>query len=154
MCIDYRALNRVTVKSRYPISRADELIDQLRITRVFSKIDLRGRYHQVRVEPSDYAKISFHTRYRSSEYTVMPFGLTNAPDTPEQQTQLKNLTSSLNATPTATAVPSLTSPTTLFYSIPKTSACPSPQNSAPILRAILHQPHDHTHHCPPPPPPW
>ncbi|CAI7797293.1 unnamed protein product [Closterium sp. NIES-54] len=81
MCIDYRALNRVIVKSRYPIPHADELIDQQRTARVFSKIDLRGGYHEIRVEPSDCAKMSFWTRYESFEYTVMPFGLTNAPAT-------------------------------------------------------------------------
>ncbi|CAI7814789.1 unnamed protein product, partial [Closterium sp. NIES-54] len=63
-----------------PIPRADKLIDQLRTARVFfSKIELRGGYHQIRVEPSDCAKTTFRTRYRSFEYTVMPFGLTNAP---------------------------------------------------------------------------
>ncbi|CAI7798791.1 unnamed protein product [Closterium sp. NIES-53] len=77
----YRALNRVTVKSRYPIPRADELIEQLRTARVFSKIDLRGGHHQIRVEPSDCAKTAFRTRYGSFEYTVMPFGLTNMPAT-------------------------------------------------------------------------
>ncbi|CAI7891033.1 unnamed protein product [Closterium sp. NIES-54] len=81
MCIDYRALNRVIVKSRYPIPHADELIDQLQTARVFSKIDLRGGYHEIRVEPSDCAKMAFWTRYESFEYTVMPFGLTNAPAT-------------------------------------------------------------------------
>ncbi|CAI7765060.1 unnamed protein product [Closterium sp. NIES-53] len=69
MCIDYRALNGVTIKSRYPIPRADELIDQLRTAQVFSKIDLRGGYHQVRVNPPDCPK------------TVIPFGLTNTPAT-------------------------------------------------------------------------
>ncbi|GJP39776.1 hypothetical protein CLOM_g24121, partial [Closterium sp. NIES-68] len=76
MCIDYRALNRVTIKSRYPIPRGDDLIDQLRGAIFFSKIDMRGGYHQLRVHKADCYKMAFRTRYWSYEYTVMPFGKT------------------------------------------------------------------------------
>ncbi|GJP29919.1 hypothetical protein CLOM_g20478 [Closterium sp. NIES-68] len=81
MCNDYRALNRVIIKSRYPIPRADKLIDQLRGAKFFSKIDQRCGYHQIRVNDADCYETAFRTRYGSCEYTVMSFGLTNVPST-------------------------------------------------------------------------
>jgi hypothetical protein len=79
MCIDYRFLNEVTVKNKYPLPRIEDLFDQLRGAGVFSKIDLRSGYHQLRIRPLDIPKITFITKYGLYELTVMSFGLTNTP---------------------------------------------------------------------------
>jgi hypothetical protein len=79
LCVDYRKLNEVTIKNKYPLPKSEDLFDQLNGSKVFSKIDLRTGYHQLKARESNIPKTAFTTRYGLFEYTMMSFGLTNAP---------------------------------------------------------------------------
>lgn len=81
MCVDYRALNKITVKNKYPIPNTNELFDQLGGAWIFFKLDLKSGYHQVPIKVGDKPKATCVTHYGSYEFTVMPFGVTNVPPT-------------------------------------------------------------------------
>jgi hypothetical protein len=78
MCVDYRSLNEVTIKNKYPLPRIEDLFDQMKGASIFSKIDLRSGYHQLKIRELDIPKTAFHTRYGLYDYTMMSFGLINA----------------------------------------------------------------------------
>ncbi|GJT16913.1 putative reverse transcriptase domain-containing protein [Tanacetum coccineum] len=99
MCIDYRKLNKLTVKNHYPLPKIDDLFDQLQGLSVYSKINLRSGYHQLRVRKEDIPKTTFRTRYGHYEFQVMPFGLTNAPAGEKEEAAFQSIKQKLCSAP-------------------------------------------------------